>query len=312
MRASALFFDGKVKRMAGGKASAADMAAEGAKFMGRAYTDMDCQAFVERCMSAVGVKYNLPGSNAWYRKMSWVGTPEECVKKFGCVPLGAFLYILEKDGGEPGQYKQDGIGNASHIGIKTGMSCAQMLDAAAHAQGLNAGELRALEKKAGGGDGAMHSSKSRGCVCTSNFKDKTVPHGGWNRVGLWFRLTYGEAVDAILDGKKPQQKEQSKTGGDAVEEWVKMEVWAASGSTVNIRKEPAAGAARETSVPIGSVVDAGPEENGWRPVRSGKVSGWMKAEYLKPVPEDTTRVTVNRRDLENIYNQLGDWLGLRG
>ena len=89
--------------MAGGKASAADMAAEGAKFMGRAYTDMDCQAFVERCMSAVGVKYNLPGSNAWYRKMSWVGTPEECVKKFGCVPRGAFLYSLEKDGGEPGQ-----------------------------------------------------------------------------------------------------------------------------------------------------------------------------------------------------------------
>jgi hypothetical protein len=122
----------------------------------------DCQAFVERCLADAGLQIDLAGSNAWYREMDWTGTPEECVALFGRVPKGAFLFILEQDGGEPPKYKPDGLGNASHIGIATGR-----------------------------GEGALHSSSSRGCVAESRFAGKTVPGGGWNRVGLWLeRIAY--------------------------------------------------------------------------------------------------------------------------
>ena len=137
------------------------LAKAGEKYLGRKYSEMDCQDFVERCLRDIGINMNLAGSNAWYRKMDWVGTPEECKARFGIIPNGAFLFILERDGMEPAKYKKDGIGNSSHMGIKTGR-----------------------------GDGAIHSSKSRGCVCTSVFRDKTI-NGGWNRVGLWDTIDYG-------------------------------------------------------------------------------------------------------------------------
>lgn len=137
----------------------------GFKYLGTPYSVMDCQAFVEKCLSDCGCNKNLAGSNAWYREVMQNGavmTPEECVKELGCVPKGAFLFILEQDGGEPSKYKGDGIGNASHIGIVT------------------------MPR----GEGAIHSSASKGCVCESVFKGKTIKNGGWNRVGLWDKVSY--------------------------------------------------------------------------------------------------------------------------
>ena len=63
--------------------SANDFAMVGFKYIGTSYETMDCQKFVERCMADVGLKMDLPGSNAWYRKMDWVGTPEECKARLG-------------------------------------------------------------------------------------------------------------------------------------------------------------------------------------------------------------------------------------
>ena len=68
------------------------------KYLGTPYSKMDCQAFVEKCLSDIGIHDNLPGSNAWYRRMTWVGTPEECKTSFGKIPEGAFLFILKSDG----------------------------------------------------------------------------------------------------------------------------------------------------------------------------------------------------------------------
>ena len=154
-----------------------NLASSGFKYRGRSYESMDCQAFVEQCLEDCGRKIDLAGSNAWYRKMSWVGSPEECKSKFGKIPKGAFLFILQKDGKEPVKYQLDGIGNASHIGIKTGK-----------------------------GKGAIHSSKSRGGVCESDFKDKSI-HGGWNRIGLWREVSYGDPFDRFLRGDKQEEKE---------------------------------------------------------------------------------------------------------
>lgn len=134
-------------------------------YIGTPYKQMDCQKFVERCLADCGLRMDLAGSNAWYREVmahGWTGTPEECVQKYGKVPAGAFLFILLQDGREPAKYKGDGIGNASHIGICTGTT----------------------------GQGAIHSSSSRGMVCESKFQGKTIPNGGWNRVGLYDKVEY--------------------------------------------------------------------------------------------------------------------------
>ena len=139
------------------------LAEAGFRYLGVPYARMDCQAFAEQCLRDCGLEKNLAGSNAWYREV-WkngaVMTPEECVRELGKVPAGAFLFILQQDGGEPAKYKPDGLGNASHIGICTGR-----------------------------GEGAIHSSASRGCVAESRFKGKSIS-GGWNRVGLWNEVSY--------------------------------------------------------------------------------------------------------------------------
>ena len=137
------------------RVDAKQLARAGYTYIGRLYSEMDCQAFVEQCLADCGMRLNLPGSNAWYRRMDWTGTPEECKTQFGQIPVGAFLFILEQDGGEPEKYRGDGIGNAKHIGIYTGERT-----------------------------GAIHSSASRGCVTESRFTGKSI-RGGWNRIGLW-------------------------------------------------------------------------------------------------------------------------------
>lgn len=203
--------------------SAAAFAEAGKQYLGRTYREMDCQAFVEAAMERAGIRMNLAGSNAWYRKMTWTGTPEECKARFGAVPVGALLYILERDGKEPAKYKPDGVGNASHMGVKTGT-----------------------------GKGAIHSSASRGGVCESEFHDKTVPNGGWNRVGLWDAFDYGEAVNALLAADDEPDDADPPDGGDAR----MATVYAANGKPVKLRSRPLADDKKTTWdwVPVGATV----------------------------------------------------------
>ena len=156
----------------------------GFSFLGRSYEEMDCQAFVERCMKACGMNRDLGGSNSWYReclKTGWAGTPEECKQRFGLIPKGALLFILEPVGPKtPAKFREDGIGDATHMGIKTGT-----------------------------GQGAIHSSHSRGGVCESKFADRTIRNGGWNRVGLLPWFDYGAQVNSRM-----KQNAKTETGGN--------------------------------------------------------------------------------------------------
>ena len=154
---------------------AKEFAQVGYKYLGTPYKQMDCQAFIEKCLADCGLKMDLKGSNAWFRKMDWVGTPEECKKIFGSIPTGAMLFIWSDDGGEVARGYRDGLGNASHIGIVT------------HT-----------------GKGAIHSSSSRGEVAESRFKDKTISNGGWNRIGLSHLFDYGSKINALLSGGKDE------------------------------------------------------------------------------------------------------------
>ena len=158
-----------------GKPAGAELAKVGFQYLGTPYSKMDCQAFIEKCLQDVGIKKDLAGSNAWYRYVKqngWVGSPEECKAKYGCIPVGAFLFIHAFDGGEEKRGYHDGLGNASHIGIYTGT-----------------------------GEGAINSSYSRGCVCESKFSGKSIK-GGWNMVGLWDAIDYGiDGGDEQMEAK---------------------------------------------------------------------------------------------------------------
>lgn len=167
------------------KPTAASFAAQAAKYLGTPYDELDCQALMEAILRDVGVRKNWAGSNAMYRDMAWVGTPEECVAKYGSIPVGAWLFILEQDGNEPAKYKADGIGNASHVGVYTGS-----------------------------GKGAIHSSASRGEVCESAFASKTI-RNGWNRVGLCKLLDYGldgMELPSEIPSEQPPVNVQYKLG----------------------------------------------------------------------------------------------------
>lgn len=131
---------------------------------------MDCQGLMEYLLRQCGVSQNWRGSNdMWRNALSWSGSIEECVKKYGAIPPGAWLFIWKEDGA-PASYKDD-KGNASHVGAYLG------------------------------GTVAVHASSSRGQVAQSYIGKKSI-NGGWNRVGLCKLIDYG------LGGSESQNTSQ--------------------------------------------------------------------------------------------------------
>lgn len=243
-------------------------------YLGTPYSTMDCQAFVERCLSDIGINLNLAGSNAWYREVKahgWVGTPDECKRKYGSIPPGAFLFILKDDGKEPAKYHGDGIGNASHIGIYTAMTGAEMCELS----GKPDAELYNY------GNGAINSSNSRGYVCTSKFAGKAIS-GGWNRIGLWDRIDYG---------------------GEKVEPYKAVVI----NGSLNLRAKPDTSSGRLASMPEGSAVTVEEEQGEWDKVTYNGMTGYCMSKYLSKTALDGS-VSVSRDELEKIYNQIGQWL----
>lgn len=272
---------------------AADLLTVAPKYIGTPYSKMDCQAFVERCLADIGIHDNLPGSNAWYRRMTWTGTPEECKASFGAIPPGAFLYILKQDGNEPEKYKADGIGNASHIGIYTGMTGAEMC----RQSGIAGAE------KYNFGDGAINSSSTHASVCTSKFAGKAI-RNGWNRVGLWDRLSY--EIEFPGGG--------TYTGDD----FMTATVWAGSGATVNLRSSPSRSAALVDQVPVGDTVNVYEQAGEWFWVSWHGKPGYMMAEFLifdgkqpDQGDKDNDSITVSRSALMAVYDQIGAILGVK-
>lgn len=234
--------------------SAEEFSKVGDRYLGRSYDEMDCQEFVEQCLTSVGCLLDLKGSNAWFRKVQaegWTGSPEECVREFGCVPKGAFLFIHAFDGGEERRGYHDGKGNASHIGIKTGR-----------------------------GKGAIHSSASKGCVTESEFHDKTIRNGGWNTVGLWDRMDYGKTVNWLLEhngtGHVPSGKTPA-TGANIMQ----GKVIADKGSTVKLRQKPSTSCRTYWDIPVGTELEILESGDEWSRCVTGGLVGWMKNEFIQ-------------------------------
>jgi hypothetical protein len=232
------------------KIDAVSFSEAGDQFLGRSYDDMDCQEFVERCMAACGLKMDLGGSNSWYRecrKNGWTGTPEECMQLFGQIPKGALLFIWEPvSASTPEKFRKDGIGDLTHMGIKTGR-----------------------------GDGAIHSSHSKGGVVTSKFKDKTIPNGGWNRVGLYDKFDYGKSINWFLEhagiGEPPAEKEGKP---------MQAVTYSEDGGYINLRAKTNTKSDRLAKIQPGQKVEVLGTNGEWTKVRWGGLTGWIMSEFL--------------------------------
>lgn len=276
---------------------ASQLALAGFAFLGRSYKEMDCQEFIERCLAACGMKINFRGSNAWFREMTWTGSPEECRKLLGSVPAGAFLFIWDQDGGETKRGYHDSLGNASHIGICTGT-----------------------------GKGAIHSSETRGCVAESAFSGKSIP-GGWNRVGLWKQITYGSKTDAFLAGLNPSVSDVNPQKG-VKEKMMSYQAMVIGNGRLNMRTRADRSSPRILWLEPGTVVSVMDESGEWSRISHGGKTGYAQSAYLERfsgepaeawnettenASESTSdKVLVPRKQLEAVYQAIGDILDLRG
>ena len=90
------------------------------------YEQLDCQAFVEEVIKDLGIRkpdgsiYNWRGANSMYRNYyTFRGTIDECIAKYGCLPVGAFVYVWTATGQELVGYYDD-LGNCKHVGLFCG------------------------------------------------------------------------------------------------------------------------------------------------------------------------------------------------
>ncbi len=101
--------------------------AKSTKYDGLSYERADCQKFVEAVLIDCGVRkeggqpYDWKGSNSmWRNALAWKGTVEDCIAKYGEIPVGAWVFIVKRDGGEKERGYNDNEGNATHVGIYVG------------------------------------------------------------------------------------------------------------------------------------------------------------------------------------------------
>lgn len=256
-------------------------ASKGQSYLNTPYDDLDCQALLEAMLKDVGIRKNWKGSNAMYRDMAWVGTPEECKKKFGSIPIGAWIFILKHDGNEPAEYRKDGIGNADHVGVKTG-----------------------------GSKGAIHSSATMDCVAESVFKDKTIPNGGWNRIGLCKLLDYGSKIEEILYGPTiTKTKESSEETQPIIQEGVTIIMTTAtvqtSGGILNIRDMPSSKGRDIGDIPNGASVQVLEKTSSeWWKVSYCGVTGYCACEYLREV--ENVSITLSKETASALYRALNE------
>lgn len=223
---------------------------------------MDCQGLCEYLLIQCGVpksECNLAGSNAhWRNSLKWEGTPEEAVEKFGCVPGGAWVFIWDEE--ETQKYAGDDEGNASHVGVFLG-------------------------------DCAVHASSSRGCVAESKFVGKTIPNGGWNRVGLVKWINYGTVWEA--EGAATEDTGDDTDNGDDSEE-INLPihniapvvttrsaiVTTPDGNPVKMRKEASQQCNTYWHIAHGTHVSVERVRNGWALVTAVCTDGYQRRAYV--------------------------------
>ena len=222
---------------------------------------MDCQGLAEYLLIQCGVpkaECNLAGSNAHWRNCVWTGTPEQCKAAFGAVPPGAWVFIVSDDGA-PEKYRGDGLGNAGHMGVYLG-------------------------------DCALHASASRGCVAESKFEGKTIPNGGWNRIGLPPWVDYGITSESGADASGAEQDAPEGASGGEDEELTigtptalipyYATVVSPDGGPVKLRKSASRNESRYWLVNPGAWVLVNRVKDDWSLITAICTDGYQRRAYM--------------------------------
>ena len=97
----------------------------------------------------------------------------------------------------------------------------------------------------------------------------------------------------------------------------KATVWARDGGKVKMRTSPTKECKQYWNIPTGAQVDVYETGDEWTHVATGGHEGYMMTKYLLlgdvmfNATNDGT-VTVERKRLESVYDEIGDILGMRG
>ena len=95
----------------------------------------------------------------------------------------------------------------------------------------------------------------------------------------------------------------------------KATVWAPNGGKVKMRAIPTKDCNSYWNIPTGATLDVIELGDTWSHVSTGDHDGYMMTQYLTLNETNVVgadQVVVNRQRLEDVYDVLGDMLGLRG
>ena len=208
-------------------------------------TCADCQAFMELIAKKCGASMTYTGSNDMFRHAcTWVGTIADA-RKQGKLQRGCALFILEHDGNEPAQYRADGIGNASHVGMYIG-------------------EKAFYDDEKKRWCNVAHSSSSRGKVCGSTLQN------AWTHVGLW------KCADFSIQNNGGDTMGSTNTGTAIVQ--------ASSGDSVNFRQGASKTTklcSRNPKIMVGDSVDVLSSQGEWSQVTYNGETGYVMTQFLK-------------------------------
>lgn len=234
------------------------------------YTEKDCQAYMEYIFHNCGINIDYKGSNDMFRNACvWTGTIDEA-KKLGYLKPGVALFIVEHNGGEPFRY-QDGLGNASHVGMYIGNTGLMDVD--------KNGKARSCD--------AVHSSLTMGRVAGTTLKN------GWTHVGLWKNVDYGVNV-----GGNNMNYDNSVDMGEAVAAEYAI-VHTPNGGYLNCRTKMSASSGLVPKIPhinYGETVEVNYYQGDWAHITYKGHDGFVKAEFLSPV---TNREGAEAVEIQN-------------
>lgn len=236
------------------KVKAADLIPIAESYIGRPYSEMDCQAFFERVLYDAGINYDKSGTNAMFRDVHFRGCLPIGIMlsslSINKLPAGAVLLIWANDGGEPAKYKEDGQGNCSHIGF---------YDGAGH---------------------AIHSSKSKGKVVKTDYNGHSEINGGWNYVAFPDFLVYDDKIEKTLN-QWAKEDAWMDTVGDG-------NVIAENGQPVNVRSGPGRSFSSKTKLAVGtdvSIIRAMDDE--WLYIEyGGGKTGYIMRKFVEMLDEE--------------------------
>lgn len=86
------------------------------------------------------------------------------------------------------------------------------------------------------------------------------------------------------------------------------------GGSLNMRREPSTAAEKITQIPDGATVIVTEEIPEWCVVEYDGKTGYVMSKFLAEIKKeaDGETITISKEQLEKIYDEIGDWLGLRG